>query len=363
MSKPAEATEPKPQPDEPAPEAPREPIWQRIVVSLLSFGIWIISILPRWLAYFIGDLLAIPWFLYWSIRDRSGKRSSGYWRNTRIAFRAGTQLGPNRPKHHLWRWSRHIGGLVIDSCRMRHMTPENFHEYVELDEFGPIDELVREGNGLIFATGHLGVWDLSGVIAGLLKLPITSVFRPSPLPALNRLITRMRTGTGQTVVARKNVMWTLKKVLREKKVIGIIADGGGKHSAVVSPFLGASARSVATPALLHLATGAPIAVVAFICVGRQRYRLRLYDIIKDAGTGERDKDLVTITTRCNRALGEGIREVPEQWFWQSRRFRHRPDGEQPDAEGLPPLVSMDEDQVAKQIVETYRRKHRVRTTG
>ncbi len=349
--------------EKPADKAPREPLWQRAAVGCLRFVIWVIAILPTWLAYLIGDLFAIPWFLYWSLRDRAGKRSSGYWSNTRIGFREGSQLGAVRPKRHLWRWSRHIGWMLVDSCRMRRIDDNNKDKHWILDEYPPIQELFDEGNGLIFATGHVGVWDISGVIGALLGLPLTSIFRPSPLPALNRLMSDMRTRTGQVVVARKNVMYTLKKVLRDKDAIGILADGGGKHSAVVAPFLGTAARSVATPALLHLATGAPIAVVACIRVGRMRYRLRLLDIIKDHGTGDREKDLVAITTRCNRALGEAIKEVPEQWFWQSRRFRHRPPGEVLGPDGLPPLVSMDGEEFVRDPVARYRSPKSNRTTG
>lgn len=332
----------------------REPLWQRAIVGCLAAVIWLIAYLPSWLAYFVGDLIAIPWFLYWVLRDRAGRRSSGYWRNMRLAYRVGSQLGATRPKRHLWRWSRHIGWMIIDSCRMRRIGSHNQDKHWILDEYPPIQDLFDEGNGLIFATGHVGVWDISGVVGAMLGLPLTSVFRPSPMPGINRLMSSMRTRTGQIVVARKNVMFTLKKVLREKEAIGILADGGGKHSAVVAPFLGTAARSVATPALLHLATGAPIAVVACIRIGRMRYRLRLLDIIKDAGTGDREKDLVAITTRCNRALGEAIQEAPEQWFWQSRRFRHRPPGEVLDAAGLPPIVPMDGEALARNPVARHR---------
>ena len=141
------------------------------------------------------------------------------------------------------------------------------------------------------------------------------------------------------MVARKNVLWTLKKVLADKQVVGLLSDGGGKHSSVVAPFLGTPARSVATPALLHLTTGAPIAVVAVLRTGRMRYRLRVFDVIRDAGTGDREHDLVAITTRINAGLSRAVAEAPEQWFWQSRRFRHRPPGEVPGPDGLPPLAA------------------------
>jgi len=327
--------------DDPTPprKATREALWQRVVVGAFAGLVWLVGALPTWFAYGLGTLLAIPWFLYWSLKDRRGRRTSGYWRNCRIAFRPGSPLGTVRPRRHLWRWSRHIGWLAIDFCRMGRITERNVRELCDLTEFPRVEALYREGKGLIFATGHIGVWDVSGWAAGLLGLPLTSVFRPSPLPALNRLIERLRTGSGQTVVARKNVLRTLLRVLGDKKVVGLLADGGGKHSAVEAPFLGTAARTVASPALLHLATGAPIAVVAVLRTGAMRYRLRVFDVIRDAGTGDRDADMLAITARVNRALGQGLVEAPEQWFWQSRRFRHRPEGEQPGADGLPPLVA------------------------
>ncbi len=326
--------------DDPQPRrSRREPLWQRFTVALLAGLIAAIAALPTWLAYGLGNLLALPWWAYWSLRDRGGRRSSGYWRNVRIGFRAGTPLGERRPHGHLWRWSQHIAWILVDFCRMTRLTAANVHAHCDLQEYPALQAAFAEDKGLICATGHVGVWDVAGTVAGLLGMPITSVFRPSPLPALDRLIERLRTRTGQTVVARKKVMFTLKRLLAEKKVIGILGDGGGKHSSVVAPFLGTDSRTVATPAVLHLLTGAPIAVLAVLRTGPMRYRLRVYDVIHHAPTGDREADLVSIMSRVNRGLSQAIAEAPEQWFWQSRRFRHRPPGEIATADGLPPLAA------------------------
>jgi KDO2-lipid IV(A) lauroyltransferase len=326
--------------DDDGPAKPaREALWQRLVVGAFAGLIRLVGALPTWLAYGIGVLLAVPWFVFWSLRDRRGRRSAGYWRNVRIGFRPGSPLGERRPRHHLWHWSKHIAWLAIDFCRMHRLTAANVRSHCDLTEFPRIAAVFAQQQGLIFATGHIGVWDVSGYAAGLLGLPLTSVFRPSPLPALNRLIERLRTGSGQTVVARKNVLRTLLRVLGDKQAVGILADGGGKHSAVEAPFLGTNSRTVASPALLHLATGAPIAVVAVLRTGPMRYRLRVFDVIEHAATGDREADMLAITARINRGLTQGIAEAPEQWFWQSRRFRHRPQGEQPGPDGLPPLVA------------------------
>lgn len=319
-------------------QEPRGPLWQVVLVAILAAAIRLLGALPGWVAYGFADLLAGFWYLYWRLHDLTGSRSKGYWRNTRIAFRPGAPLGAVRPKHHLWRWSRHITWLLVDFCRMHRITAANVAAHCDTTEYEPLRRVFAEGKGLICATGHVGVWDVAGHAAGLLGLPITSVFRPSPLPALNRLIAGLRTTTGQTVVARKNVLWTLKKVLAAHEAIGILCDGGGKHSSVVAPFLGTDARTVATPALLHLTSGAPIAVVAVLRTGRLRFRVRVYDVIQHAPSGDREADLVAITTRINAGLSRAVQEAPEQWFWQSRRFRHRPPGEVSGPDGLPPLA-------------------------
>ena len=204
---------------EPDPKRRREPLWQRAVVGLAAACIWLIGALPAWLAYAFADLLAVPWYLFWRVSDLAGRRTKGYWRNVRIAFREGATLGAVRPRRHLWRWSRHIAWMLIDFCRMRNITAQSLHAHCDLRDYEPLRALFAEGRGLIFATGHVGVWDVAGHAAGLLGLPITSVFRPSPLPALNRLIARLRTTTGQKVVVRKNVMWALKQALADREAM------------------------------------------------------------------------------------------------------------------------------------------------
>lgn len=320
------------------PERPLpEPWWQWPVVALANLLVWTLGRLPAWLAYGIGDLLALPWYCYWRLRDPRGRTGQGFWRNLRIVYRPGAPLGSQPPPRLLWRWSRAMAALAIDFCRMHHIRADNLAQHCDTTELAPLRQQFDAGRGLICATGHVGVWDVAGHAAGLLGLPITSVFRPSPLPGLNRMIERLRTTTGQTVVARKNVLWTLKKVLARREAVGILCDGSGKRGAVVAPFLGTPARTVATPALLHLATGAPIAVVAVLRTGRQRYRLRVYDLIDVTPGPDRAADLLAITRRINDGLSKAIAEAPEQWFWQSRRFRHRPEGEVRGADGLPPL--------------------------
>ncbi|GAB4152431.1 MAG: hypothetical protein Fur0037_21190 [Planctomycetota bacterium] len=317
-------------------EPAREGPVQRLLASAVGALVRFVGALPEPIAYGIADLLALPWAAYWALKDRRGRRSKGYWRNCRIAFREGG-LGP-RPKGHLLAFSRHLTWLLVDFCRMRRITKRNIERHCDLSEFPRLAELHAKGKGIVFATAHVGPWDIAGWAAGLLGLPITSVYRPSPLPAVDRAIARARVGTGQDLAAKRGAVFALKKALAEGRTVGMLCDVGAKGSDLFAPFLGTNASTIGTPALLHLWTGAPIAVVTVERTARMRFRLRVWDVIEREPGADRRADVLAIATRINDGISRAIAERPAQWFWHGRRFRHRPPGEVPLPDGLPPLA-------------------------
>jgi len=311
--------------------------WHAPAAAALRAVVWTLRSLPAPVAYLLADLLAIPFALFWALSDRRGTRRKGYWRNVRIAFRQGG-LAPARPRGHLWAWARHLTRLGVDFCRIGRIDQGSIAHIVDLREVPPLQAIHREGKGIIWATAHIGVWDIAGYASGLCGMPITSVFRPSPVPAVDALIARLRTGSGQTVVAKWNVLGTLKQALKRGETIGILVDSAGNHGTVFPPFLGTAAATVATPAILHLQTGAPIVVVAALRTGRFRFALRVFDVIRHAPTSDRDADTAAILGRVNAGLSAAVAAAPEQWFWQSRRWKHRPPGEVAGPDGLPPTA-------------------------
>jgi KDO2-lipid IV(A) lauroyltransferase len=313
-----------------------ERLHHRVLAGALGLCCALIGRMPAALAYALADLAALPFALYWGLRDRHARSTKGYWRNVRIVCRPGSPL-PQRPGGHLWHWARHMTWLLVDFCRLRRITTANVERLVDCSEVTILRGLMAEGRGVIVATGHVGMWDVPGHAAGLLGIPLTSVYRPSPIPAVDRLIARLRGTTGQNLVLRRGAIWPLKRALADARMLGLVVDGGGKGGRLFAPFLGTLASGHPTPALLQLATGAPIAVLSCPRTGRGRFRMRIHDVIRHAATGDRDADLLAITTRINDGLSRAILEHPEQWFWQGNRFRHRPPGEVPGPDGLPPL--------------------------
>lgn len=187
---------------------------------------------------------------------------------------------------------------------MSRLRADNLGRYVDLSEVTQLQQIYKEGHGIIWATAHIGVWDVAGYASGLLGMKITSVFRPSQIHALDILISSLRTGSGQTVVAKWNVLRTLKQVVERGESIGLLVDSAGNHGTVFPPFLGTRAATVSTPAVLHLTTGAPIVVIVALRTGRFRFRLRVMDVIRKTASPDRDADVALILGRINLGLSK-----------------------------------------------------------
>lgn len=321
------------------PQNPTRPTLRaRLTARVLTVAIGTLGRVPAPLAYLLADLCAIPLWILWSVQDRAGRRNRGYWRNVRIVYREGG-LGPRRPRGHLWRVARHTTWLGVDCCRLPRITKKTLPDIVDGREWEQLPELLAEGRGLVFVTGHVGVWDVAGYMPTMFDIPITSVFRPSPVPGIDELLSELRTGSGQTVVAKKNVIWTLRRALGRGEAVGILCDSATRYAEHHPPFLGTRAATISTPALLSLAAKAPVVVATAQRKSRFKFTLRVWDIIRPEPSEDRQADVLAILTRINRGLSQAVAEDPEQWLWQSRRFKRRPPGETAGPGGLPPTAS------------------------
>lgn len=226
------------------------------------------------------------------------------------------------------RYYEHLGLLVVEFLRLPLITRRNIDRF-----FAPDDDRARvralfdEGRGLICVAGHAGNWELAGHVAGILGLPLLSVAKLGGHPRLDAWVTRTRECAGQRILDVRGSMWPMKKALDRRQAVGINVDQEARKDVVFAPFFGVPAATSTAPALLHLRTGAPVAVVTVFREGPFRYATVLLDVIRHTPTADRDADVLAVTARINAAMEKALRRHPEQWLWSHRRWRRRPRGE------------------------------------
>lgn len=321
-------------PSPPAPAARPSPRWHRFCGWFARWCIWGIGALPGFVSYAMADVAAVGVAAFAFCRDRKGRRSGGIHRNLRVVLRERRTAREHR--FLLWRWARHMTHLTVDFSRMQRLRADNVRQTVDVREIEPLMAEVREGRRVIVATGHVGVPDLASYVTALLGVPITAIYGETQMQPVTAAVTAHRERSGQEVINKLGALAGIRDVLRRGRVLGIACDVSAKRNSIFAPFLGTAASTNYTPAVLHRSSKAAIAVITCQRTGRGRFAFRLWDLIEHSPEACRDAWAATITRRINDALSHAILSAPEQWWWQGRRFRHRPPDEQPLPDGLPP---------------------------
>jgi KDO2-lipid IV(A) lauroyltransferase len=220
---------------------------------------------------------------------------------------------------------RSIGRLLVALARFPSIDRNNVGEWIRYEGFEHYKQAKANGRGVLFATAHLGNWELSAFAHALLTEKMSIVVRPLDNPLLDELVEARRGLSGNTLLARRDFARSILHALRDNEPVGILVDqnSAGENSTFV-PFFGKLACANLTFAKLAERSGA--AVIPGFAVwndSERRYVLKFYPAVPISG------DAVEDTARIQAAVERAIREYPDQWLWIHRRWKTRPPGESP----------------------------------
>jgi Kdo2-lipid IVA lauroyltransferase/acyltransferase len=287
----------------------------RIVLSGLG-------VLPRSLAIAVGVSIGrLGYILSGSLR-RTGKR------NLEIAF---PEISEPERRLLLRGCFASLGRLLGEFSQLPHATPESLRQIIEYDEVGlaHLREAEKNRRGVIFLTGHLGVWELHSFGWSALEYPLSFLVRPLDSPRIEEMIEAVRTRFGNRAIDKQSAARQSLRVLREGGTLGILSDLNTQtREGVFVPFFGKLACTTAGIATLALKTDA---VVIPTCAvwnkERKRYFFHGDPPVELVRTGDHEKDIEVNTARFAAAVERMVRLYPDQWLWIHKRWKTRPPGE------------------------------------
>jgi Kdo2-lipid IVA lauroyltransferase/acyltransferase len=216
-----------------------------------------------------------------------------------------------------------LGRMLYYFSRFPSRNATNVGEWIEYEGFEHYEEAKRRGKGVLFATGHLGNWELSAFAHALLCEPMHVVVRPLDNPLLDEWVKRYRMGSGNRILDKQDFVRGILKALAANEAVGILIDQNTlpENGAFVD-FFGIPASTGTTFVRLAHKTGAAVIPgYALWDERRGKYVLRFDPIFEMSG------DVVADTARITKHFEGVIRRAPEQWLWLHRRWKSRPDGE------------------------------------
>jgi KDO2-lipid IV(A) lauroyltransferase len=215
-----------------------------------------------------------------------------------------------------------IARMLVSFARFPAMTRENIGCWIRCEGGEHFDCAIREGRGVLFATAHLGNWELSAYAHALLTAPMNVVVRPLDNPLLDALVERRRGLSGNRLISKRDIARPILKALAANEAVGVLIDQNvAADSGVFVDFFGVPACTSAGFAKLAARSGA-VVIPGFALWSEveRRYILRFYEPVPIRG------DAVADTQAIQTRLEQVIRAHPDQWLWIHRRWKTRPAG-------------------------------------
>jgi KDO2-lipid IV(A) lauroyltransferase len=258
--------------------------------------------MAAFIAFFLCGLLRI-----------AGPRRSVAERNLEIAL---PEAPPDERRRMLKGTYDHLVWTGIEFIALQR-DPKRILEWMEAENAPGLDV----AGGAIIVACHVGNWELLAAWIAQSGHKITAIVR-EPDDELERgAIAGMRHRVGVSCLPKTAPMTRAVSVLRRGELLGIMPDQHGGGEGIMAPLFGLETATSKGPALFAYLTGRPIIPVSSHRVAPFRHRAKIWPPIEWSDLGGRDETVRDITLRVNRAVEDIIREAPDQWLAQHKRFK------------------------------------------
>lgn len=220
---------------------------------------------------------------------------------------------------------RHMVKLFVEIVKFDQIVNEdNFYDYISIASDPASQKMLNPETTfqIILTTAHLGNWELAGgAHSHITGIPMCSIMRPLGNYKIGEYIYSHRSSFQHRTVSKERGLRPLIEANKKGENVTIVADQhASKKEGVDVMFFGHPARAHATPALLHLKTGTPLAMPYLIRTGNFKFEFHCPEPISYTPTGDKERDVRNLTQLYTIMIEKEIRRFPEQWLWAHRRW-------------------------------------------
>ena len=196
---------------------------------------------------------------------------------------------------------------------------------VDVEGEDHIKQGLAQGKGVILVSPHLGNWEVVGLHWST-RYPITSLYRPPRMQALDNMMRQARQRHGAHLVpTNAQGVRALYQALGRNELIGILPDQDPREpNGAFAPFFGLPANTMTLLSRLARKTGA---TVVFTYAERLPHSAGFRLKCLPAPATLAANDLTTSITALNAMVEHCVRAAPAQYQWGYKRFLTRPAGQ------------------------------------
>jgi len=234
----------------------------------------------------------------------------------------GDRYSEKEVRHMAWISWRNLFFNAIDALRFSALTLKKI-EKQPLSSLQPkLKEILGDlEGGFVFATPHMGNWEIAGVSADLSGIPLFVMVRKQKNPLMDAYINKMRQSFNMEVVFKEaRIQKGVVDRLKSGKVLAILPDINVRAKGVTVDFLNGEATIATGAASFARLANCPVYPVCVRRLGWTRHDALLLDPIFPDLTADKIQDQHRVMQEIMTALSAEILQTPEQYFWYNKRW-------------------------------------------
>lgn len=220
---------------------------------------------------------------------------------------------------------RGLGRVTIEAMVLSRGDRETvMSAFVEPVGFERLQHAVMQGRGVVLVSGHLGNWELSAAYMAARGIPVDAIAMHMANPLSDSFFRRTRERFGVQVIFDDEAVRRIPRAFKDGRAVGFLSDQAGKGLAsTFVPFFGRPARTPRGAAVFALRSDLPVIFLVAIRQPDGRYQCH-FEEVPVTKTGDRERDVDALVLTYTQVLERYVRQYPEQYFWQHRRWKGQP---------------------------------------
>jgi KDO2-lipid IV(A) lauroyltransferase len=218
-----------------------------------------------------------------------------------------------------------VGAEFAHLDRLWEFDPEHPDKFTRIEVQRPtIDRFLHlrdDGQPALVFAAHLANWELPAICAATYGLDSAVLYRRPNIAALNQWIGETRASSmGSLIATGLEAPMRIAEALERGAHVGMLVDQYYDRGVPVTFF---GRRTKANPLLARLAQhfDCPIHGTRMVRLPGNRFRAELTEAVTPARDAAGGIDIAGTTQIIMSVIEGWIREHPEQWLWQHRRWR------------------------------------------
>ena len=216
-----------------------------------------------------------------------------------------------------------IGVGVIEAAISWWTPDEELQKLFTVNGIEHAEAAFAKGKGIILLGPHFTCLEMVGRLLGM-QYAFAVMYRPHKKRLVAFIHERFRKKHYSQYIPSNRIRQLLRALNNNVAIWYAYDVDGGKKRSVFAPFFGVQTASLTSVSRIVQLSGAAVVPIGFYRHDNEfRYEVNLYPPLENFPGDDLQED----ARRLNIALEETIRQKPEQYLWQYKRFKTRPPGE------------------------------------